>query len=664
MNDVSDDEEDSPLPLESEASNSPVTRSARIFGIDVQKTRLRSLHPSQSQILMLCTFFVDNVDPIFKVMHVPTLKRSILDASSSLDNIIGGKSMEALLFAMYYAAVTSLTSEDCTKYFQEDRCTLLDRYRFATEVALANADILTSADMTTLQALVIFLVSMFPTQQTNERQRIELFLGIRFLSYYVITPQLQMLKLVIQICVRCHDDSQFSWTLIGVAIRIAYSLNLHREDIDTSLPPFALELRRRLWWQVCVLDIHASEDRGSDPMIHDFNFNTKMPLNINDADLDPESLQPLSDKACYTEMTFCRVGHDLSQLARRFNYLPPSEGNPQLSSKKITIEEKISVLKKRQEHIEKHYLAHCDLGYPLAWVATQIARLILSRMWLAIYHPLQPEYRSHAYPLTTRDDLLAISTNILELANSLEQEPTTAHWRWFFRSWVQWHALAVALAELCNQNEGTLVEKAWAIIDIIYEPWAAHIADSRNGMLWRPIQKLRSKAQANRQARSLISNVGNPRSTTTESMIFPSQQQLSYGNLQPSTFIPLSSETDLETERMLQAMMMQHQIGHHAQQQQQQDLLPPYPPQHPLFSSPLQSLPDYTTPPNPLPDFTTPQQTLPLFSSALGVVDQNMDTANWAQWDEFIQDFEMESRPGQRNPVQPLAEPFGSLWLP
>lgn len=167
MNDVSDDDEDSPLPPESEASNSPATRSARILGVDLQKTRLRSLHPSQSQILMLCTFFVDNVDPIFKVMHVPTLKRSVLDASNSLDNIIGGRSMEALLFAMYYAAITSLSLEDCKKYFQEDRCTLLDRYRSGTEVALANADILTSPDMTALQALVIFLVSKSSTQ-TNE----------------------------------------------------------------------------------------------------------------------------------------------------------------------------------------------------------------------------------------------------------------------------------------------------------------------------------------------------------------------------------------------------------------------------------------------------------------------------------------------------------------
>lgn len=159
MNEVSDDEEESPIPGESESSNSPMAHSAWILGHDLQQTGLRSLHPSPSQILMLCNIYVDNVDPIFKVTHVPTFKRTVLDASNSLDNIVGGKSMEALLFAMYYAAVTSLPPEKCKHFFQEDKETLLQRYRSGTEVALTNADLLTGADMTTLQALVIFLVS-------------------------------------------------------------------------------------------------------------------------------------------------------------------------------------------------------------------------------------------------------------------------------------------------------------------------------------------------------------------------------------------------------------------------------------------------------------------------------------------------------------------------
>lgn len=96
---------------------------------------------------------------MFKVLHGPTLRKYVGDAAAHIDDIHHNRSIEALLFAMYYAAVTTMTSEDCTDYFQTDREVLLDRYRSATEYAFANANILLSSDLITLQALVIFLVS-------------------------------------------------------------------------------------------------------------------------------------------------------------------------------------------------------------------------------------------------------------------------------------------------------------------------------------------------------------------------------------------------------------------------------------------------------------------------------------------------------------------------
>lgn len=108
---------------------------------------------------MLCTFFIENFDPVFKVLHLPTLKKSVIEASSDIDNISGDTSMEALLFAMYTAAVTTLRPEKCLEIFQEEKESLLTKYRHGAELAFANADLFTSADMVLLQALVIFLVS-------------------------------------------------------------------------------------------------------------------------------------------------------------------------------------------------------------------------------------------------------------------------------------------------------------------------------------------------------------------------------------------------------------------------------------------------------------------------------------------------------------------------
>ena len=82
-----------------------------------------------------------------------------MTAATNIDAIPSGNYVEALLFAMYYAAVTSLTEEECLQNFDDARSSLLARYRSATESALSNADLLSTKEIGTLQALAIFLVS-------------------------------------------------------------------------------------------------------------------------------------------------------------------------------------------------------------------------------------------------------------------------------------------------------------------------------------------------------------------------------------------------------------------------------------------------------------------------------------------------------------------------
>lgn len=68
--------------------------------------------------------------------------------------------MQALMFAIYFAAVTSLTPEECIVQFGEHKQELLARYRYGTEQALVQAQLLNSSEMVTLQALVIYLVCL------------------------------------------------------------------------------------------------------------------------------------------------------------------------------------------------------------------------------------------------------------------------------------------------------------------------------------------------------------------------------------------------------------------------------------------------------------------------------------------------------------------------
>lgn len=121
---------------------------------------LRLLHPSPNNMSILCNIYVENCDPMAKFLHIPSLRKLVAHASANVYDIPSGHYVEALLFAMYYAAITSLTEEECLQWFPEGKQHLLARYRMGTETALANADLLNTREMGTLQALLVFLVSL------------------------------------------------------------------------------------------------------------------------------------------------------------------------------------------------------------------------------------------------------------------------------------------------------------------------------------------------------------------------------------------------------------------------------------------------------------------------------------------------------------------------
>ncbi len=116
-------------------------------------------HPSHSQAHSVYASFMNNVDPVVKMLHGPSLRRYFVEETGELDCSPGPKGWEALRFAIYYTTTTSLTPDECLKRLGEEKAVLLLRFRASTELALARADFVNSEEMSTLQALVLYLVS-------------------------------------------------------------------------------------------------------------------------------------------------------------------------------------------------------------------------------------------------------------------------------------------------------------------------------------------------------------------------------------------------------------------------------------------------------------------------------------------------------------------------
>lgn len=100
------------------------------------------------------------MNPILKLTHTPTLQGRIIEASANLDKI--SKSLEALMFAIYFMAITSIEDEEVQVTFNEEKPELLRRYYTACQQALMNAGFMRSPDLTLLQAYLLYLVSSAP----------------------------------------------------------------------------------------------------------------------------------------------------------------------------------------------------------------------------------------------------------------------------------------------------------------------------------------------------------------------------------------------------------------------------------------------------------------------------------------------------------------------
>jgi hypothetical protein len=128
-----------------------------LVGFSSTSKDLSSLHPPPVQIFRMWQTFLVNVNPLLKMLHAPTWQQRILDASGDIRNV--PRHVEAVMFGVYFLAVTSLQNEECQSMFSEQRNILLAKYAHGAQQALINARFLKSLNICTLQALELFLVS-------------------------------------------------------------------------------------------------------------------------------------------------------------------------------------------------------------------------------------------------------------------------------------------------------------------------------------------------------------------------------------------------------------------------------------------------------------------------------------------------------------------------
>lgn len=113
----------------------------------------QELYPSRWQATVLWQTYLSRVDPLVKVLHVPSVQSRIFAAINRPESVSAG--VRALLFAIYFAATTTLLSDDTQN---EVVFADLQKFKKGMEISLYDSEFLDSPTITSLQAMIIYQV--------------------------------------------------------------------------------------------------------------------------------------------------------------------------------------------------------------------------------------------------------------------------------------------------------------------------------------------------------------------------------------------------------------------------------------------------------------------------------------------------------------------------
>ncbi|KAK3696327.1 hypothetical protein LTR37_018063, partial [Vermiconidia calcicola] len=375
MSDISDDEEEDQLVTDVGIKSAPDPLTAAFMGAQQDVVQY---HPTHEQAMMMWKTHVENVEPICRILHIPST--SVMVHISSQQPKSASKADECLLFAIYHFAIYSMAEDECAENFEQSRSTLLQRYHFAARQALVNAGFLRTTEMSIIQALVLFLLA----------------------------------------CRYSYDPHTY-WILTGVAVRVAQRMGLHRDGEKLELPPFDVQMRRRLFYQLLPLDGIASQMPGTGIAVIQDNWDTQQPLNINDNQIWPGMTETPKEQKGATEMIFCLTRSCLGSYFAR-------AGTTMQGLKSARCEDNVESLAGRAEkEVEEKFLRYCDIVNPLHFLTLCSARSAISAMRLRM---LLSKIKDQTATEVERATMLQLSFKIIDTDAAAYAHKSLRRFRW------------------------------------------------------------------------------------------------------------------------------------------------------------------------------------------------------------------------------------------
>ena len=397
--------------------------SGFVFGDVGHRHALMDFLPEKLAADSLVDKYRRNVHYIARVVHWPSFQ---VQYDNFWTNVLMGieptASLQAIVFAVMFSAVASMTEMEITASFARPKKQVLTNFQTGVEVALGKAHFLRTTKIETVQALVIYLIPMCRAEIS-----------------------------------RAHS------VLVGTAIRLGQCMGLHRDPGDVyGLPPVECHVRRLIWAQLCFLDVRTCESQGPRPIIRREDYDTRFPLNINDADL--LDVDPKETDGRWTDMSFSRMRFEVNEMHRVV-----WQDRIRLEKKQISLTHVLGKIESFRAAMISKYDPIMDDNVPIQHAARLLLDLQLLRMHIMVLHRYHNSVTVRI-PDRLRQIILTSGTKSMEAAIKLETIPELAPWRWYCGAYNQWQTAFLLLVEIYTYPMRKEADRIWDIIDYVFEP--------------------------------------------------------------------------------------------------------------------------------------------------------------------------------------------------
>lgn len=347
--------------------------------------------------------------------------------------------------------------------------------RLGTEKALSQANLLNTTSLPVIQAFILYLFTL-----------------------------------------RRFESARYIWCLVGLLVRLAVSIGLHRDGSHVlSMSPFEVEIRRRVWWHICCTEVRLNDGQVPEMGLSERDFDTQEPTNLDDVDISPEMMTIPAPRAGFTDTTITLIGCEKWRLTRAMQ-AATSKLNSSQHESNTGIEHKLEKVRSFKDRISAESY-HWQLDQPIQLVLAILSKVHANSWELAIDH-LKPPPNSHEGIPDDRSFTLALT--IVKDFLEFQQNEVTKRWAWLVQGNVHWQPMAIVLTRICSISWDETSEHAWGLVtsSLSLVPVVA-----QSDPIWRALQHLVTRTHKHR-AQQIQENAGDTQQRFEEPQAQPNGQ--------------------------------------------------------------------------------------------------------------------------------------------